>query len=376
VGKSMQNRQDDLRARVVRAAEAVLSRQQYVSAIDVLCGMGLLASTHVDSWRKGRIDVLEQFIQGKRSKISSSLALFCDWAQHKGLSPSETAYVRATRAGTTPLQFTQAADPEIERTYRTHYLSAALSQPKRQQLETKLNRAPRPVVFEILRDSQCAECGTTLDRGSFLLMEADQPLCLACAALADLEYLPAGDTALTRRATKHSERIAVVVRFSRTRGRYERQGILVELAALEKAEQECVADAADRALLRVRAAEQRRDQDRALVLQMTRHIGILFPGCPPAERAAIAEHTAVRGSGRVGRTEAGKALDQHALTAAVVAAVRHKHTNYDGLLAKGMDRTAARQQVAERIDDILATWRNPKQRSDQANAHNTIPLLK
>ena len=346
---------------MVRAAEAALSRQQYVSAIDVLCGVGLLASTHVDSWRKGRIDVLEQFIQGKRSKISSSLALFRDWAHHKCLSPSETAYVRATRDGTTPLQFTQAADPEIEKTYRTHYVSAALSQPKRQQLEAKLNRAPRPVVFEILRDSQCVECGTTLERGSFLLMEADQPLCPACAALADLEYLPAGDTALTRRATKHSERVAVVVRFSRSRGRYERQGILVELAALEKAEQECVADAADRAILRLRAAEQRREQDRALVLQMTRHIGILFPGCPPAERAAIAEHTAVRGSGRVGRTEAGRAVEQDALTAAVVAAVRHKHTNYDDLLAKGTDRTAARQQVAERIDDILAAWRNSKQ---------------
>ena len=358
---SVPNRKEDLRTRVERAAEAALSRQQYVSAIDVLCGMGLLASTNVDSWRKGRIDVLEQFIQGSPSKISSSLGLFRDWARQKGLSPSETAYVRTTRAGTTPLQFTHTADPETEKTYRTHYLSAALSEPKRQQLEDKLNQAPRPVVFQILRDSKCAECGTTLDEGSFLLMEADQPLCLACAALADLEYLPAGDMALTRRATKHSERVAVVVRFSRTRGRYERQGILVEPAALEKAEQECVADAADRATLRLRAAEQRREQDRALVLQMTRHIGILFPGCPPAEREAIAEHTAVRGSGRVGRTEAGRALEQDALTAAVVAAVRHKHTNYDALLAKGMDRSRARQQVAERIEDILAAWRNPKQ---------------
>ena len=109
-------------------------------------------------------------------------------------------------------------------------------------------------------------------------MEADQPLCLACASLVDLEYLPAGDTALTRRATRHSERLAVVVRFSRSRGRYERQGILVETAALEKAEQECVEDAADRAALRLRGAEQRLEQDRALVLQMIREIGILFPG--------------------------------------------------------------------------------------------------
>ena len=35
---------------------------------------------------------------------------------------------------------------------------------------------------------------------------------------------------------------------------------------------------------------------------MTKQIAILFPGCPPRDAAAIAEHTAVRGSGRVGRT--------------------------------------------------------------------------
>jgi hypothetical protein len=348
---------EDLRTRVVRAAEAALSRQQYVSAIDVLCGIGLLASIHVDSWRKGRIDVLEQCIQANPKKISSSLAIFRDWAHQKELKPAETAYLRTTRAGTTPLQFTHAADPETEKKYRTHYISASLPEPKRQQLENKLNQTPQPVVFEIVRDAQCAECGTNLDQGSFLFMEEDLPLCLACAALADLEYLPAGDTALTRRATRHSERVAVVVRFSRARKRYERQGILVETAALERAEHECVEDAADRATQRLRAAEQRRQQDRALVLQMTQQIGILFPGCPPAERAAIAEHTAVRGSGRVGRTQAGRALDPAALTAAVVAAVRHRHTNYDALLTKGLERTRARDQVAQAIDGILTAWR-------------------
>lgn len=42
-----------LEERVVRAAEAALSREQYGSAIDVLCGMGLLLPTHVDSSRRG-----------------------------------------------------------------------------------------------------------------------------------------------------------------------------------------------------------------------------------------------------------------------------------------------------------------------------------
>ena len=53
---SNSDRQSRLEERVIRAAEAALSRQQYVSAIDVLCGMGLLLPMHVDSWRKGRVD--------------------------------------------------------------------------------------------------------------------------------------------------------------------------------------------------------------------------------------------------------------------------------------------------------------------------------
>jgi hypothetical protein len=81
-------------------------------------------------------------------------------------------------------------------------------------------------------------------------MEAERPVCLPCARLGDLEYLPAGDAAVTRRATRYSERSAVVVRFSRSRGRYERQGILVEIPALQRAEQECSLDAEERAKTR------------------------------------------------------------------------------------------------------------------------------
>ena len=54
----------------------------------------------------------------------------------------------------------------------------------------------------------------------------------------DLEFLSAGDALLTRRTKAKSARYAVVVRFSRTRRRYERQGLLVEPQALAKAERE------------------------------------------------------------------------------------------------------------------------------------------
>ena len=319
--------------------------------------MGLLHFSQVDSWQKGRIDFLEQVIQGNPSKISSCMAIFCRWALKKGLKPSETGYVRRTRNGTLPLQFSRSGDPAIEKNYRTHYLSTALTERKQQSLEQRLGRAPQPVVFEIVRESRCSECGVEMPQGSLLFMEAEQPLCMQCAGFGDLEYLPAGDTALTRRATKYSERIAVVVRFSRSRKRYERQGILVEIAATEKAERECVEDADERAAARVREAERRQEGDQKLVVRMTKRIGELFPGCPPQELAAIAAHTSKRGSGRVGRTVAGRNLEEEPLIAAVRAAVRHNHTGYDEMLLRGLDRITARQNVGDQIEEILAAWR-------------------
>ncbi len=82
-------------------------------------------------------------------------------------------------------------------------------------------------------------------------------LCLACADLDHLLFLPAGDTAVTRRARKHSTLAAVVLKWSQARKRYERQGLLVEAQALERAEKECLADEEGRARQRQRQAEYR-----------------------------------------------------------------------------------------------------------------------
>ena len=77
------DRYEELKKRVVSAAEAALAHHQYVSAIDVLTRTGLLAPTHVESWRKGRIDFLERAIQANLRKISHSMALFRQWALEK-----------------------------------------------------------------------------------------------------------------------------------------------------------------------------------------------------------------------------------------------------------------------------------------------------
>lgn len=52
-----------LEARVVRAAEAALAEQSYVSPIDVLVGVGWLTPQAVDQWRQGRAEDLERLAQ-------------------------------------------------------------------------------------------------------------------------------------------------------------------------------------------------------------------------------------------------------------------------------------------------------------------------
>ncbi len=213
------------------------------------------------------------------------------------------------------------------------------------------------VVFDIVRDSECAECRKELLAHDFLFMEDGRPLCLTCADLDHLAYLPRGDTALTRRARKYSSLSAVVVRFSRTRKRYERQGVLVEEAALERAAEACRADASERLADREKASVRRVERDRDLAVRMTESILALYPGCPPAEAQAIAVHTSRRGSGRVGRSAAGRALEAEALDAAVVAAIRHRHTRYDQLLMHGYSRRDARDAVYDVINHLLDRWR-------------------
>ena len=219
-------------------------------------------------------------------------------------------------------------------------------------------RSPDLVVVSPLRDWICAGCGSA-DQG-LLVMEDRGPVCMPCADLAHLVFLPRGDTALTRRARKHSRLSAVVVRFSRARRRYERQGVLVEEAAITQAEAECLGDEDARARQRERAAERRVNEDVAFQRELSGEIARLFPACPPERREEIAAHTAQRGSGRVGRTAAGRALDPEAITLAVVAAIRHGDTNYDDLLMAGIDRGEARQRIQVHVEQTLAQWRGAR----------------
>jgi hypothetical protein len=231
---STKNRQS-LADRVARAAETALAFQDYVAPLDLLMGLGWLEASTEKRWRLGQIESLEEALQVNPARILEAMKLFRAWVKTKGLQASAAEYVARTPQRQ-PLRFSRSGDAVSESSYRTHWISPELSERKKERLKEKASRPPELVVIQPLnREWACHRCAGT---GDLLMMEPPGPACLSCAGLGDLEFVPAGDALLTRRAKTKSARFAVVVRFSRARGRYERRGLLVEGPALAEAERE------------------------------------------------------------------------------------------------------------------------------------------
>jgi hypothetical protein len=349
----------DMRDRVIAAAKAVLEREGAVGPLELLQQIGFLHVSHVQQWRKGNeyYSDLESHIQCGPKKLAETWRHFLEWVREKKLEPIEASYAGASRFGAETLQITIDGDPQREEFFRTQYRPADLSPAKKQRLEKKLNKTPDLTVFQLTSDrSECSECGVELLRGELLFLEKQQPLCLTCADMDHVEFLARGDTALTRRTQKYSPLVAIVVKFSRARKRYERQGILATPDAIARAEAECASDADERAARRKLDATRRAEQDKQLVADMTAAILADYPACPPAEAAAIAAHTATRGSGRIGRSASGQSLSPNSIRLAVRAWIRHQHTDYDRLLMQGIPRDEAREMIVGNVKRVEESW--------------------
>jgi len=212
-------------------------------------------------------------------------------------------------------------------------------------------------VFISTRESTCDECGEKLGSHAWIVLKGEKgALCLTCADLDHLVFLPAGDTALTRRSRKHSGLSAVVLKWSRARKRYERQGLLVENEALERAERECEADTTQRELRRGQSVLRRAELDDEYIKHFAAHVREMYPNCPKGRETFIAEHACRKYSGRVGRSEAAKNFDSKAVRLAVAAHIRHQETDYDELLSSMVERSAARSKVRDAVAEILKLW--------------------
>lgn len=349
----------EFRQRITAAAEQVLKKQTTVGLLDVLVAARFIHWSHVDEWRRGNpaYECIHQHVQCGPPKLKRAVRIFLDWAQARNLAPVEASYTRRSPAGTVALKFTDDGDAATAALYTRHFARAGLSEKQTARVKEKLEKAEDLAVFIAAADNAvCQECREPISRGDYMTLERKEPLCLACADMDHLVFLPAGDVALTRRAKKHSPLSAVVMSFNRRRKRYDREGLLITAAALSQAEDECIADAGERAVRRSAAAAQRGVADAKFTAAFTTSIRAQFPSCPAASAEEIAAHAAVRGSGRVGRSAAGQALDANAVRMAVIAHIRHIHTDYDRLLMQGVERSEARERIRDKVQQVLSRW--------------------
>ena len=216
------------------------------------------------------------------------------------------------------------------------------------------------LVFSSDKEGNCAHCGDSFTGSPFVTFKNNAIACVECGGLSGLEFLPSGNAALTRRVGALVPVKYIVLRFSRARKRYERQGILASPEALAKARQECEADEAARERKRQASALRREKQDAAHTAAFAARIRELFPSAPAGVEKEIAAHACRKHSGRVGRAAFAKKLAPESIRLAVRAHIRHNHTSYDHYMACGAERPDARQLVASRIENTLRNWLEPR----------------
>ena len=107
---------------------------------------------------------------------------------------------------------------------------------------------------------------------------------------------------------------------------------------------------------RTQAALHREVEDKEYVAAFTEAVMRQFPGCPLSEASEIAAHACTRSSGRVGRTAAAKELNAEKVRLAVIAHVRHLHTNYDSIIERTHDKRGSRAKIKDNVTAVLQAW--------------------
>ena len=214
-------------------------------------------------------------------------------------------------------------------------------------------------VFPNFRtDVTCVVCKNEIAEGEYVVLSRGNKdcTCRSCSGLEHLIFLPSGDKVITLRAKKYSSKFAIVFQYNRKRKRNERQGLLVEEDALDKAIQESEADQDARALQREKNAVRREKQEKEYKKLFADKMRELYPNMPKGREFEITKHACEKYSGRVGRSAEAKVLDEYMINLAVRADIRHTETDYDFFLAKYNDKRFAREMVQSKIDEVMYEW--------------------
>ena len=118
---NQENYKDDaLYRRVVNAVRHLQQNKGDVTPLNVLLTLGMLAPAKMLEWRQGRIPFLEAVLTANLSITNRVLRILRLHAQDLDMRDVAVEYTSIGRHKN--LQFSRAADPNIERAYCRHYI--------------------------------------------------------------------------------------------------------------------------------------------------------------------------------------------------------------------------------------------------------------
>ncbi|KAH9882549.1 hypothetical protein J1614_000785 [Plenodomus biglobosus] len=163
-------------------------------------------------------------------------------------------------------------------------------------------------------------------------------------------FLPKGiayKTLHCRKLTREARRTLYIVLDNKKKQKNKQIGIRVPTRILQRVHAQ-----AKQTLSKRRDAVAKRDA--ASLGKADAEMRRQFAGMPGVERDRVLGHGFLKASGRVGR--AGVMPLEERVRRAVVAHVRHTHTDYEGLLGKGVGRVEARQATGKAVGRVLERW--------------------
>lgn len=110
----------DMEGKVHSAMDRQCDERSYAAPVDVLMDIGLLDKKELDDWRRGRTPYLEAVCKGNLHKLSAITREMKSYARSKGWKENITEY-RQWGSKSRVLRFSKSGDPNIEKTYSTHY---------------------------------------------------------------------------------------------------------------------------------------------------------------------------------------------------------------------------------------------------------------
>lgn len=223
----------------------------------------------------------------------------------------------------------------------------------------KMSTFNRNVYLTQQLNLSCSKCKRAIKQWDRFVVESENSrgLCFKCSPFTEKEFLPSGDSAMTRRSKKHSRYCGVLLEWNSKRRRFERKGQCVEADAIIKARAECKADADKRKIINTKLAFKREMADKIYVADFAKAIKQRYPSIPKGRELAIAKHACEKYSGRVGRSASAKQFDGDMIDRAVEAHIRHHETSYDSEFGKGKAKRVIRSKIKPVVVKYLSDWR-------------------